>query len=220
MERKAYKRAYYLNRIQNHQCAWCGKTDDRTLTGRIYCEECRQKHIEYNRSHPKKRKPYDSDAERKWRTLKKQNHICIDCGRQDAYTLNGRTRCAECAQKDAARRRETRDNVKNAESSKAARDRWRAEGRCTRCGKTKWNDGYMTCPECRAYCIKRRAEKRTSNYPRGEHGICWLCNKEPVIPGKRLCETCQAGALERLEKARAHTDSENHIWRRLNFRRR
>lgn len=40
-----------------------------------------------------------------YRKLLKKHHICRDCKKQDAYTLAGRTYCAECAQKQAEAKR-------------------------------------------------------------------------------------------------------------------
>ena len=38
-------------------------------------------------------------TESEYRAKLKANHICRDCKKTDAYTLAGRTYCAECAEK-------------------------------------------------------------------------------------------------------------------------
>ena len=47
-------------------------------------------------------------TESEYREKLKANHICRDCKQTDAYTLAGRTYCAECAEKMANRKREKR----------------------------------------------------------------------------------------------------------------
>ena len=43
-----------------------------------------------------------------WRRKLKAAHLCRDCKKQDAYTLSGRTRCAECAEREAEAQRKRR----------------------------------------------------------------------------------------------------------------
>ena len=47
-------------------------------------------------------------TESEYRAKLKANHICRDCKQTDAYTLAGRTYCAECAEKMANRKKEKR----------------------------------------------------------------------------------------------------------------
>lgn len=44
-------------------------------------------------------------TESEYRAKLKANHICRDCKQTDAYTLAGRTYCAECAEKMANRKK-------------------------------------------------------------------------------------------------------------------
>lgn len=30
---------------------------------------------------------------------RRENHLCVDCGKQDEQTLKGKCRCAQCAEK-------------------------------------------------------------------------------------------------------------------------
>ena len=136
-------------------------------------------------------------TEQEWRALKKKHHICRECGKQDAYTFGGRSRCAECAQKDAERKREWRATPDGRENAHASHRRWRdrmaAEGLCIYCGKRKPSAGKKGCEWCLSKQRRYHANKRAAsdvNRPRGANGYCWLCNKKKVIEGKRLCPEC------------------------------
>lgn len=98
------------------------------------------------------------------RVLRKRLHLCRDCGKQDAYTMNGRPRCAECVERDTERNRIKR----------GYRPAWQRE---------------------------ERSEKPLVNYPRGDNGICWQCNKKPCISGRHLCQECY---LKKVEIARRY----------------
>lgn len=45
------------------------------------------------------RQAYHRGYMREYRQWRKAHKCCADCGKQDAYTLNGRYRCFECAEK-------------------------------------------------------------------------------------------------------------------------
>ena len=53
-------------------------------------------------------------TESEYRAKLKANHICRDCKQTDAYTLAGRTYCAECARKwQIAKKKKDRNPEKN-----------------------------------------------------------------------------------------------------------
>ena len=136
-----------------------------------------------------------------WRKRQKRLHVCRECGTVDAYTLAGRTVCADCAEKQAKSKRDWREDhpEANALAAKRHRDLLFAQGRCTRCGREKPQDGRKTCKRCRVMtgaANRRRRQKQGVNWPRGGNGICWQCNREPVSKGYRLCESCLAKAPE------------------------
>ena len=88
------------------------------------------------------------------RALRKRLHMCRECGRQDAYTLAGRTYCADCVERDTARRREKRGyNPAWARQKKdrPAVNRPRGEnGICWQCNKRPKLDGKQLCEQCYA----------------------------------------------------------------------
>lgn len=133
-----------------------------------------------------------------YRKRLKAAHLCRECKKVDAYTLGGRTVCAECAARNAARQRERRQdeadhvNALQRESRAALKQRRREAGLCTQCGRAKTGPG-DTCGICKARRSRQQREYRIANgvnWPRGGNGFCWLCNKRSVIPGKRLCQVC------------------------------
>lgn len=132
-------------------------------------------------------------TEKEWRALKKKHHICRECGKQDAYTFGGRSCCAECAAKNAARKRAKRLEQGDDGSHKRWQEKKAAEGLCIYCGKRKAGEGRRICKLCGKKQYERRREKAVRggmNWPRGANGYCWLCNKRKAIEGKRLCQTC------------------------------
>ncbi|MBP5717860.1 MAG: hypothetical protein J6X53_02620, partial [Abditibacteriota bacterium] len=118
----------------------------------------------------------------------KSRQRCVLCGGQDAYTLNDRSLCADCAEK----RRIITKNYRDAhpEQIKAYRAEYdktrRAAGLCHTCGKPTKN-GRSRCPGCQSKENRRRREKLREdgvvNLPRGENGVCWTCNKRPALHG-------------------------------------
>ena len=132
-----------------------------------------------------------------WRKRLKEAHLCRDCKKQDAYTLGGRTYCAECAEKLAAKKREYREGHKaqakeQQQKSKAKRIE---RGVCIYCGRHKPKPGNLVCDICNSRTHAKRRERRIAdgmNWPRGANGYCWQCNKAKAVEGKRLCPECLA----------------------------
>ena len=159
-----------------------------------------------------------------YRRLLKKLHICRGCKRQDAYTLSGRTYCAECAARNAKKKREWRENpanrAKSIEGTKKQREKWAAEGRCTRCGRLKPpGTKYQTCIDCRTQMREAKTARkiaRGTNWPRGWHGYCWQCNKVPAMEGKHLCPECYEMKIryQKIAAECASAKNGDHIWRK------
>lgn len=90
--------------------------------------------------------------------LKSQNR-CVDCTKQDAYTLSGRTHCAECAERRSAYKKAYREDPEKREriskqvkqGMKRMHDKRIAEHRCTCCGRNlAFDDTHRACDMCRA----------------------------------------------------------------------
>lgn len=187
-------------RRAEHRCACCGEQDERTLAGRYLCAECREKRLEANRrgGGTKAYSMYEPS---------KRAHICVACKKQDAYTLAGRAYCFECNEEKNAKARKRRAENREQQIQKD-RDRYRRmkeQGLCAECGKPLDRIGVF-CKRCNKKRNRRYAEAARNvkkiNWPRGDNGICWQCNKEPVWNGKKLCKACYEKSVRQLrEKA-------------------
>lgn len=125
----------------------------------------------------------------------KHQHKCVNCWKMDAYTLNGHTLCADCMEKEAKQKRKARakNPYKFRDEQKKILEKRRTEGKCTRCGRElPCQYSFKTCPTCRTYGRNRLRNIRadTDKNIRGYNGICWICNKNPAIEGKKICEDC------------------------------
>lgn len=109
---------------------------------------------------------------------------------------------------------------------KSRRDRWRAEGRCTKCGRVVDGD-YLHCSSCRAYFREwnakqsdehkavRHARVETLREARRQNGLCPRCAGTPKngrtycaeCINKRLLASLRNGGIERTKEWRkAHPD--------------
>lgn len=84
-ERNAYMREYFKKRKENHMCKACGSQDERTLSGKLYCESCA---IYENKR----------QGNRYVKLLSEKRCAC--CGKQDDRTLSGKVHCKSCAEKE------------------------------------------------------------------------------------------------------------------------
>lgn len=148
-----------------------------------------------------------SEREKNNREYLKRVNRCIKCQKQDGYTLAGRSYCFECAAKmnklNSVYRE--RDKEKINKKNTVQRDYWRKNGMCTHCGKIlPPNYKYLHCVVCRARKRNTQRKRRIGtdvNYPRGSNGICWQCNKEPVMEGSKLCKDCYSKRMVSMNKA-------------------
>lgn len=136
--------------------------------------------------------------------MRKNAKVCVKCGKEDAYTMNGRSNCAECAEKIRDWFREYRKDPSEKERRKNRKIEHRLkmveEGKCIRCGK-KNTGPYKTCPHCLA---KKRNYNRNKNHEKSATKgvtLCWQCNKEKMLPGYKLCAKCYDMKMKALEKA-------------------
>ena len=135
--------------------------------------------------------------------MRKRAGVCVSCGREDAYTMAGRARCAECAERCRANQEKyLADPKKRKALTDRARERRRARkenGLCPMCGK-KPMDGHVKCLKCTLRQRRADLKKRGGRHPKLD-GMCRQCNKREPMPGKKLCSDCYQSALVKLEKA-------------------
>ena len=65
---------------------------------------------------------------------RKEQRLCVRCGRPDGRTEKGMALCEECASKEAKK-------------TKMRQHKWVLEGKCVRCGKPTTT--YLKCFDCR-----------------------------------------------------------------------
>lgn len=141
---------------------------------------------------------------KEWVALKKKHHICLDCGKQDAYTFSGHVYCYECNEKrnEAARKRRAFEAGKaDNERKKALRAARKAAHQCIICGQDLRNGyPYKMCHGCLAKNRVRALKSWQNTHDRIIDGTCKECGAQ-VVPGKKLCPVHYADRLKRLEKA-------------------
>ena len=130
---------------------------------------------------------------KEYRKLLKDNHLCRECKAQDAYTLNGHSRCFECSQKENERARKTRANNPEHEKklARARRETALEKGLCTNCRKRTPKAGHKQCSVCINAANKKRNIERQMRIAQARYlHLCSICKEEPVYKDKRVCKAC------------------------------
>lgn len=126
-------------------------------------EDRRAYHREYIKEH------------RKWL---KDHHMCTVCGKQDAYTLNGRTYCFECNEKENKRKKSKYTSDSRKEYSKKIINKCHENGICVKCKTRKAVEGRKQCSVCLAKDRERWHKNHSDTIPRHErfaYGLCYKC---------------------------------------------
>ena len=176
----------------------------------------KNKLIDYSRQYYDKNKEQILNSAKAKKEYLRTNKRCTKCQRQDAYTLNGRLLCAECAQKANEYNKSKRDKAKAAERQKSNYNLLKEKGICTRCGKRKAENGITVCSICREKLRQMRSDERRKKgiFPKGESGYCARCNKEKAIEGKKVCKSCYDYLYKHIKSISHNTI--NHKWRDYN----
>lgn len=130
-------------------------------------------------------------------------HRCFKCGEQDAFTLNGRRFCADCIyeinEKHRAAYARNPDRV-NAYGRKH-RQKMISERRCAACGKPlPESERHKNCAACRAKQAARFIERTGGLKMRTENGLCYRCQKNPIMEGRTICESCYEVLCEHVRR--------------------
>lgn len=126
------------------------------------------------------------------------NSRCKRCGKQDAYTLTGRSYCFECEEKNKLWRSQNYKKYGN-KSMKGRYEKLKSKGLCVDCGKRSAEPNRTRCKRC---LVKNNssAKKTQGKQPRLDEN-CWLCNQRPPIENTKLCAVCLPKARERIKIA-------------------
>lgn len=112
------------------------------------CEECREKFYDYEDTHGITRIKSANQ-------VAKEKGLCIKCGARKP--VQGKTKCAICAKKDASRMREYRKRKSGCYIERCERYSY---GLCWFCGKPV-APGYKVCEEHREMCERISKSKNT-----------------------------------------------------------
>ena len=118
---------------------------------------------------------------------------CSCCGTQDAYTINGRTRCAECVEKGRLLAEKNRPKYKAQVRAAQQKLYWSRKdaGLCPQCGRPR-DGATVYCKRCAAM----RRENQRKNY--GAQTIhCRHCESMPE-PGPTYCRSCKEKQSEQM----------------------
>lgn len=99
-----------------------------------------------------------SEYDKRIREIAKAEHRCIQCGKQDAYTLNGRSRCSVCSDKGKLADRKRYQTHNGPEAQKKVREKRAANGLCVRCGRIS-PPGRRTCALCISHTNQNLRDK-------------------------------------------------------------
>jgi len=140
-------------------------------------------------------------------------HECVKCGKQDAYTIAGKTTCYDCTQKI----KKYNKRYRNDEWFARRIEQDKKDGVCTCCHKRKAEYGYVTCSHCRA--VKRNKYNTSTDKLSVQKalycGLCEWCRKKPQMKDKKLCPECYERSLINIKKAQEASTANNayHKWR-------
>ena len=179
---KERKRSYHKARAEKwkseHRCRECGAELPEGYT-KMTCAFC-------------------LDMARVQREAKKAAGKCLRCGKEDAYTINKHTYCADCTAWYCERGTKwAKANRQAINARNRARHAERKQnGECVLCGTKLINNGsYAVCQKCRqkSKVYKRKAYKAEGHISRAQAeymGLCKRCCREPMMDGKKVCEKC------------------------------
>lgn len=125
-------------------------------------------YTDYHREYYHRNKERILQYNRERRELLRRLHFCRECGKQDAYTLNGRAKCAECVERDTELRRQKRGYRPKWEKERTEKPEVNSprgdNGICWQCNKKPIAPGHKLCEDC--YQMKVRI-LRENNFWRG-----------------------------------------------------
>ena len=148
---------------------------------------------------------------------------CVCCGKQDAYTLVGRWRCAECSEKNAQYafkwQREHPEETKTRQ--KNYYEKRKANRICVLCGNPLPPERKaVSCKRCSVkYAEYKRQERLRKNetsplysFVEQHPDMCTRCRKAPRYKNFKLCEACynhNVSASHKAAEIRHQNEEEN-----------
>ena len=103
------------------------------------------------------------------------HHFCVDCGKEDAYTMVGKRLCFECLEKRRGHPIETNSDIEQKrkriwQKHSVPKSEYYKNGLCAICGQYQHIEGHKTCQSCydkacKAAWLGRKAKGIRSIYP-------------------------------------------------------
>lgn len=118
-----------------------------------------RKYIPEERANNAERVERENKDKRDWWHMRRDAGLCVQCGRKDSRTLNGKATCLYCAthNKELAARNYPANREKSNQQAKVRRERWIAAGLCSECGHEKEEPERKMCLTCRVRAKYRKA---------------------------------------------------------------
>lgn len=202
-QHKARNKRRYMKMLTEGRCVNCGEADDFTRQGRSRCAICNAKHQRPERKAlTQEQRDAENANKREWARMRKDAHLCVECGRKDGRTVKGMCHCLQCATKKAKQARDNRNQEHDRELRQARKTRWKEAGLCSNCGGSREDETFALCATCRLkFRLQREKRKiKQGKLPRGANGKCFQCNRAPAIEGKKLCQTCYDKKIKTLRE--------------------
>ena len=128
--------------------------------------------------------------------------ICVRCHKEQAEP--NRVMCWECSDKEKEKYRIKREEKKEEYNKRDLNkyNRLKELGICTYCKHEKAMPGKYKCKNCLCKLKRKRDAKRTDimRYERVSYGLCYICGKEELKDGFRVCEKCYQTRLNCMKK--------------------
>lgn len=142
--------------------------------------------------------------------------ICVRCHKEQAEP--NKVMCWECNEKDLENYRRKREQNRTEQNKKdlARYEILKQNGICTYCKHEKAMPGKYKCKKCLAK-LKRRRDANRKDLTRSErpdYGFCYICGKNKLKEGFRVCADCYDTRMESIKKIMYL--SYNEEWKRDN----
>lgn len=131
--------------------------------------------------------------------------ICTHCKKEKAE--DGRTLCLACKMQNREYKKKYNPE-KTRERDRKNREYRKENGLCVNCGARPQQHG-LICNKCHSTILRRQARKPgIPRYERVSLGLCYICGKNELVKGKKLCASCYEKRLESISKIMHMTKEE------------
>lgn len=190
------KRIQYRGKRENNLCVTCGRVPPEK--GKSQCRECLD---------------ISARKKREERHMRKEMGICVACGKERAY--DGETLCLSCKmhQRETESKKPKTEEQKQKQSIEDKEKYYNRKslGVCVNCGKRPKQHGLL-CERCYSTILRRksRIQNDITRSERPNYNRCYICGKEGLMEGKRVCEECYQTRLKSISSIMYLTKEEKN----------